>query len=169
MSGSGKSTLAEGLVLFLKNKNHKALIVDGDAVRGKDREKLGFGYDDVMINNIRIANRCQELRCNYDAIVVPVISPYDVIRIKVRKILEPNFHLVYLKADIESLLRRDPKGLYAAADRGDITDLIGYSKCCPYEEPENAELMVETGNHISVNDSKNILFDYVNSFVFANL
>ena len=58
--------------------------------------------------------------------------------------LEPNFHLIYLKTNIESLKERDPKGLYSAADSGLIKNLIGYCDSTPYEEPNNCELVINT-------------------------
>ena len=76
-----------------------------------------------MKNNLRIASLCNKLRKEYDFILVPVISPYDQVRTQVRLMLEPNFYLVYLKVDIETLKKRDTKGLYSAADKGLISDL----------------------------------------------
>ena len=151
MSGSGKTTLSSDLELYFLEKKAEVYVLDGDDIRGQDKEKLGFGHDDVLKNNLRIAYLCQKLREDYDAIIVPVISPYDDIRLQVREVLEPNFHLVYLKTDIKSLRDRDPKGLYAAADSGLINDLIGYSATNPYEKPSNAEVVIETGNNISIN------------------
>ena len=162
MSGSGKTTLSFSLEAHLLEKEYKVYVLDGDEVRGTDEVKLGFGHDDVMKNNLRIAELCNKLRIEYDAVIVPVISPYDDIRQKVRLSLEPNFHLVYLKSDIDSLRNRDTKGLYSAADRGLINDLIGYSDINPYDEPENAEIIIETGDHISVEESVEELFIYIN-------
>jgi len=88
------------------------------------------------------------------------------VRLQVRKILEPNFHLVYLNSDIQSLCNRDPKGLYAAADSGEINDLIGYSEVNPYDEPTNAEIMIDTGNNTTLNKSKEKLFSYINKSIF---
>jgi len=166
MSGAGKSTLASYLELLFLEKTYKVRVVDGDDIRGKDERKLDFGHKDVMQNNLRIANLCQELRKEYDVIIVPVISPYNDIRMQVRIILEPNFHLVYLKSDIQSLRDRDPKGLYAAADSGIINDLIGYSDMNPYDEPDNAEILIETGNHTHVETSRRQLCDYINKYIF---
>ena len=97
---------------------------------------------------------------------MPVISPYEEVRIEIRTILEPNFHLVYLQADIESLKHRDTKGLYSAADRGDINDLIGYSEINPYDEPNSPELVISTANKVSLEESFSTLFDYVNKAIF---
>lgn len=168
MSGSGKSTLSNELEALFVDKGYTVRIVDGDDVRDKDENKLGFGRDDVLVNNLRIADFCNQLRVQYDAIIVPVISPYAEIRMQVRKALSPNFHLVYLKVDIQSLRERDPKGLYAAADRGEIKDLIGYSEVNPYDEPDNAELVIDTGGHVTIEDSQKQLFDYINRMIFID-
>lgn len=168
MSGSGKTTLSNELEELFVEKGYSVRIVDGGDVRAQDDYKLGFGHADVMINNMRIAALCNEVRSEYDAIIVPVISPYNDIRLKVRAELGGNFHLVYLKVDIESLRARDPKGLYAKADRGEITGLIGYSDINPYDEPKNADLVIETGNEVAVEDSKNQLFKYINTSIFID-
>jgi len=162
MSGSGKSTLSDVLEQYFINKQYSVYILDGDAIRDNDSKPLGFGYDDVKINNLRIAERCLELRKKYDAIIVPVISPYESIRKMVREILFPDFYLIYLKTDINSLRERDTKGLYAAADKGIINDLIGYSDINPYDEPNNPDITIKTGNDTSLNASKNQLISFVN-------
>ena len=116
-----------------------------------------------MCNLITIALRLyvSENRNKFDVMIVPVISPYDKIRKEVRSFLSPMFHLVFLKAGIESLRSRDTKGLYAAADRGEITDLIGYSKCNPYEIPTDAEIVINTGAGSTLEESKQILSEYI--------
>ena len=68
-----------------------------------------------------------------------------------------------MKATLGSLKERDPKGLYALADRGDITDLIGYSQTTPYEAPDNAALTLDTSNQNTLNESSLKLFDYVSN------
>ena len=168
MSASGKSTLANYLKDSLFKRGYKGTIIDGDTIRDRDKQKLSYGFNDVLTNNIRIASLCEEQRTTYDFVLVPVISPYEEVRKKVRKILEPNFHLVYLKSDISSLKCRDPKGLYAAADRGEINDLIGYSAINPYDEPVDPELVVSTSSDILVDDSFDVIFEYVNHFVFID-
>ena len=160
MSGSGKSTLASSLESFLLENDYTVRTIDGDDVRDNDSKKLGFGYEDVMKNNLRIASLCNKLRKEYDFILVPVISPYDQVRTQVRLMLEPNFYLVYLKVDIETLKKRDTKGLYSAADKGLISDLIGYSEVNPYDIPDNPEVVVDTGSIVSIEASKGQLIDY---------
>lgn len=156
MSGSGKSTLASSVERFCKQNKFKVYTIDGDEVRDNDVEKLGFGYKDVLKNNLRIAELCLDLKDKgFNLVLVPVISPYEEIRNKVRSILEPHLHLVYVKADIDSLKKRDTKGLYALADKGVINNLIGYSEINPYDEPENANITIHTNNKVPIDKSRN--------------
>tara|TARA_B100000315_G_C14453125_1_gene530109 strand:+ start:114 stop:347 length:234 start_codon:yes stop_codon:yes gene_type:complete len=74
-----------------------------------------------------------------------------------------------MKADIESLRKRDTKGLYAAADRGEIKDLIGYSKCNPYEIPDDAEIVINTGTGSTYERSNEELCDHFNRVIFPSL
>jgi adenylyl-sulfate kinase len=168
MSGSGKSTHSKHLKVFFGKYGYSIKILDGDAVRKNDDKKLGFGFKDVRDNNLRIANMCLEIIDKFDYIIVPVISPYEEIRKEVRKILSPMFHLIFVKADIDSLKARDTKGLYAAADRGEITDLIGYSKTNPYEIPSEVDFVIDTGGNSTIEESRRRLLEYINHAVLKN-
>ena len=166
MSGSGKSTLASFIKTAFQKEGFKVQIIDGDDVRDQDSNKLGFGLEDVEINNLRIAKLCLELKNrDYDLVLVPVISPYDRVRKKTREILEPYYHLVYVKAEVESLRKRDTKGLYKAADQGEITDLIGYSLTNPYEEPNDADLILNTDNRLLIGKTKQLFQGFVDSII----
>jgi adenylyl-sulfate kinase len=169
MSGSGKSTHSRHLKISFEKRDYSVKVLDGDAVRKSDEKKLGFSYKDVRSNNLRIAALCNENRNKFDVIIVPVISPYDEIRKEVRKLLSPKFHLIFIKADITSLRSRDPKGLYAAADCGEITNLIGYSKSNPYEIPLDAELAIDTGMASKIEECSQKLSDYINRVILTRL
>jgi adenylyl-sulfate kinase len=161
MSGSGKSTLSLAVKQELTEQGLTVCIIDGDTVRESYQQKLGFSRDEVMQNNLHIASLCQKVRLDFDVILVPVISPFELVRQKVRKLLAPDFHLIYLKADLNSLKARDPKGLYQAADNGIITNLIGYSKTTPYEQPGNAELILDTGSQFTTAESTAKFLAYI--------
>ena len=164
MSGSGKSTLAEYIKNTYQNEGYTVRIIDGDDIRDRDVEKLGFGRKDVEVNNLRIAKLCLESKdSGFDLILVPVISPYDEVRKKTRSLLEPYYHLVYVEADIDSLKKRDTKGLYKAADQGLISDLIGYSEINPYDKPSDADFVVNTDNNTLLDDSKQSLLGFAMS------
>jgi len=164
MSGSGKSTLAEYIKNTYQNEGYTVRIIDGDDIRDRDVEKLGFGRKDVEVNNLRIAKLCLDSKdSEFDLILVPVISPYDEVRKRTRSLLEPYYHLVYVETDIDSLKKRDTKGLYKAADQGLISDLIGYSEINPYDRPSDADFVVNTNNNTLLNDSKQSLLGFVKS------
>jgi len=153
LSGAGKTTLSTEVKKHLESSGFKALIVDGDVVRNGYDINPGFHRVAIEKNNLTIAQICQKKRSDYDAIIVPVISPIDSVRKNIRAILSPYFSLIYLSADIESLKIRDVKGLYAKADRGDLSDLIGYSESNPYDEPDDADLVINTGSMNDLSDS----------------
>ena len=164
MSGSGKSTLAEHIKDTYQKEGYSVRIIDGDDIRDRDVEKLGFGRKDVEVNNLRIAKLCLESKdSGFDLILVPVISPYDEVRKRTRSLLEPYYHLVYVEADIDSLKKRDTKGLYKAADQGLINNLIGYSEINPYDKPSDADFVINTNNNTLLNDSKQSLLGFVKS------
>jgi len=164
MSGSGKSTLAEYIKNTYQNEGYTVRIIDGDDIRDRDVEKLGFGRKDVEVNNLRIAKLCLDSKdSEFDLILVPVISPYDEVRKRTRSLLEPYYHLVYVETDIDSLKKRDTKGLYKAADQSLINDLIGYSEINPYDKPSDADFVVNTNNNTLLNDSKQSLLGFVKS------
>ena len=166
MSGSGKSTLALYISEFLLMHGYKTRIIDGDDMRDGDEKKLGFGFEDVQKNNLRIAEFCLDLKNkNFDIVIVPVISPYNNVRKKVEALLSPFLQLIYIKSDISTLKDRDTKGLYASADRGDISDLIGYSNEHPYDEPTEPSVVINTGSKITLGESKNKLLEYVKTHV----
>jgi len=170
MSGSGKSTLAYYLAEFLISHGYKTRIIDGDDVREKDEKKLKFGYEDVLKNNLRIAEFCLDLKNeNFDIVIVPVISPYNEVRKKVQVLLNPFLHLIYIKSDLNSLKDRDTKGLYAASDRGEIVDLIGYSDENPYDEPNDPSIVINTCNNTTLGESKNKLLEYVKDYVIIDV
>jgi adenylylsulfate kinase-like enzyme len=162
MSGSGKSTLAEYIKYTFVREGYSVCIIDGDEIRDMDLAKLGFGRKDVEFNNLRIAERCLELKdSGFQLILVPVISPYDEVRKKTKSMLGKFYHLVYLDADIDSLKKRDTKNLYRSSDQGLINDLIGYSDINPYEKPSDADFVISTNNTAMLADSQKLLLGFV--------
>ena len=161
MSGSGKTTLSRAVEQMLTDIDLKVLVIDGDDVRKKYRKKLGFSRDDVMKNNLGIANICVEYKNLFDVVIVSVISPYEEARVAVRTKLGANFRLIYIKTDLESLKERDPKGLYSSADNGLITDLVGYSDSNPYEVPKKSDFSINTGGGSFIEQSKTEMYQFI--------
>jgi len=167
MSGSGKTTLASHAKIELEKHHFKVLIIDGDVVRKKYKTQLGFNREDVEKNNLNVVEICLNERDKYDGIIVPIISPMETVRCEVRKLLSPNFYLIYLYADIASLRARDPKGLYRKADQGIIKDLIGYSDSNPYDAPEEFDLKIDTSAESDLLKSKDMFTSFIMNKVFA--
>ena len=113
-------------------------------------------------NNMHIVAICEAERKNYDIIIVSVISPIDHTRKITREKLKPFFYLIYLSCEIDSLKKRDPKGLYGKADRGQIIDLIGYSASNPYEVPMDADLTLNTTPPATLEVSVQAFLGFIN-------
>ncbi len=159
LSGSGKSTLTDRLVLELKESdpNFPLEILDGDVVREHLCKDLGFSKEDRLTNIERIAFLAGKISKHKVLTIVPVIAPYQSAREQARS-LSQDFLLVYIKADIESVKARDPKGLYKKALSGEIKNFTGISD--PYEEPLDADLIIETDKE-SLEDSLKKLVNFL--------
>lgn len=141
LSGAGKSTIAERLVGALKEKNLNVEILDGDVVRTNLSKGLGFSKEDRDTNIRRIGFVSNLLTRNGVVSIVSAISPYREVRDEVRNEIG-DFIEVYVECPIDELVRRDVKGLYEKALRGEIKNFTGVSD--PYEEPLEPEVVTHT-------------------------
>src|SRR5438093_2564861 len=141
LSGAGKSTIAERLRQELAGLGRPAEILDGDEVRTHLSAGLGFSKEDRDTNIRRIGYVARVLARNGGVAITAAIAPYREVRDELRS-LTPGFFEVYVRCSLEELVRRDTKGLYAKAIRGEIANFTGVSD--PYEEPLNPEVVVET-------------------------
>ena len=147
LSGAGKSTIAQHFADILSQEGQSVWILDGDDIRDKRVKKLTFTVNDIKKNNELIAKLCLKEINKYDYIIVAVISPFAVTRQQSRHIIGENYNEIYIKADLETLIQRDTKGLYKRANKHEIDNFIGISKNTPYEEPQNPELIIDTENN----------------------
>ena len=142
-SGAGKSTVARGLVKTLFAEGRQVMMLDGDNVRHGLCGDLGFSDRDRSENIRRVGETAKLFYQQGNLVVCTFISPFRADRDFVRSILpEGAFHEVFVKCDLDVCKRRDPKGLYAKAEAGEIRDFTGIDS--PYEEPERPEVVVET-------------------------
>lgn len=141
LSGAGKSTISELLEKELRTRGRGVEVLDGDVVRTHLSKGLGFSREDRDTNILRIAFVCSLLTRHGVAVISAAISPYEEARQQARAQIG-NFLEVYVRCPIEELTRRDVKGLYAKALRGEITNFTGVSD--PYEEPANPDVVVNT-------------------------
>ena len=141
LSGSGKSTVAVEVERQLVAAGRAAYVLDGDNLRHGLNADLGFSAAD-RTENIRRVGEVARLFADAGVVaVVPVISPYRADRDQVRAIHEAAglpFFEVWVDTPLELCEQRDPKGLYAKARAGEISDFTGID--APYEAPENPEL-----------------------------
>lgn len=143
LSGSGKSTLAHGVENALHGMGCRTYVLDGDNVRHGLNKNLGFSPDD-RTENIRRIGEVAKLMADAGTITMTAfISPYRDDRNQARAISEDSFIEVYVKASLEVCEERDTKGLYKKARAGEIPEFTGIS--APYEEPDEAEVVVDTG------------------------
>ncbi len=146
LSGSGKTTLSRQVEKALFGRGCQTYILDGDNVRFGLNRDLGFSPED-RTENIRRIGEVAKLMLDAGVIVLTAfISPYRTDRDINRELVEEgDFLEIYTKCSLEECERRDPKGLYAKARAGEISDFTGIS--APYEEPLRPELVVETDVH----------------------
>lgn len=151
LPGSGKTTVARAIESVLFAGGHDVILLDGDDLRHGLNSDLGFLPAD-RTENIRRAGEVARLLFDNGAIVLcAFVSPYQTERARVRSLWPPDrFIEVFVKADIETCRRRDPKGHYQRASRGEIRQFTGVS--APYEEPVNPELVLDTAR-ITVDES----------------
>jgi adenylylsulfate kinase len=144
LSGSGKSTLAHAVENALVARGCRTCVLDGDNVRHGLNKDLGFSPQDRE-ENIRRIGEVSKLFCDAGVIAsTAFISPYRADRDKARQINGDSFIEVYVKCNLDVCEERDPKGLYKKARAGEIKEFTGIS--APYEEPDKAELVIDTSN-----------------------
>jgi adenylylsulfate kinase len=149
LSGAGKSTVAAKLGPALAERGHRVELLDGDEVRTNLCQGLGFSRTDRDTNIARIGYVANKLSKHGVAVLVAAISPYRQARDQVRTQVEV-FVEVHVAAPVSTCAQRDPKGLYAKALAGQITNFTGVSD--PYEPPLEPELTLHTDTQ-SVDDS----------------
>jgi len=143
-SGSGKSSLAHYVEEQLYQRHCKTFVLDGDNVRHGLCGDLGFSIDDRM-ENIRRIGEVAKLMMEAGVIALTAfISPFKAERMRARQLVpHGEFLEIYCNCPLEICEQRDVKGLYKKARKGEVKDFTGISS--PYEPPERAELVVNTG------------------------
>ena len=156
LPGSGKTTIARGVMERLKGMGYRVELLDGDWVRRTINPDAGFTREQRRIHLLRVAWISRLLARNGVIVVCSFVSPYRDVRAEIRRIVEEEglkFIEVFTKCSLEECIRRDPKGLYKKALRGEIKHFTGISD--PYEEPENPDIVVDTEHDpIEVNVEK---------------
>ena len=166
LSGSGKSTLAIALERELYKQGILCRILDGDNIRSGINNNLGFSEADRTENIRRIAEVSKLFVDCGIVTIAAFISPTHAIRRMASEIIgEDDFLEVYVSTPIEECERRDVKGLYAKARRGEIKEFTGISS--PFEAPEHPFISIDTSRQ-SLADSVKVLLEAVSPKITVN-
>ncbi|CAM5507172.1 bifunctional enzyme CysN/CysC [Aquamicrobium terrae] len=143
LSGSGKSTIANLLERKLHATGRHTYLLDGDNVRHGLNRDLGFTDADRVENIRRVAEVARLMADAGLIVIVSFISPFAAERRMARELMAAGeFVEVFVDTPFEECARRDPKGLYARALKGEIKNFTGVDS--PYERPENPEIHLQT-------------------------
>jgi len=147
LSGSGKSTIAHFVGPELDRRGLVVEYLDGDNVRTHLSKELGFSKEDRDTHIERLGWVASRLTRQGGAVITAAISPYEETRRLAREMIEEvgTFVEVYVKASVDECAKRDVKGLYEKAFRGEIKEFTGVSD--PYEEPSEPEIVLDTEVH----------------------
>lgn len=153
LSGSGKSTIAMGVERELHKRGILCRILDGDNIRAGINSNLGFSAEDRMENIRRIAEIGKLFVQTGVVTLACFVSPTNDVRQLARQIVgEEDFLEVYVSTPLEECERRDVKGLYARARRGEVKNFTGIS--APFEAPEHPALSIDT-SRLTLEESVN--------------
>ena len=166
LSGSGKSTLAISMEGELYKQGILCRILDGDNIRSGINNNLGFSEADRTENIRRIAEVSKLFVDCGIVTIAAFISPTHAIRRMASEIIgEDDFLEVYVSTPIEECERRDVKGLYSKARRGEIKEFTGISS--PFEAPEHPFISIDTSRQ-SLADSVKVLLEAVSPKITGN-
>lgn len=159
LSGSGKSTVAIALERELHSRGLLCRILDGDNIRSGINNNLGFSAEDRVENIRRIAEVGRLFVDTGIITIAAFISPNNKLREMAAEIIgKDDFVEVFVSTPLEECEKRDVKGLYAKARRGEIKNFTGIS--APFEAPEHPDITLDTSK-LPVEESVKILLDYV--------
>lgn len=160
LPGSGKTTLAKGVAEKLREKGYRVEVIDGDWARKTISLGAGYTREERRIHLHRVAWVARLLARNGVIVVCSFVSPYRDVRKMIRDIIEEEipFIEVYVQCPLEECIKRDPKGLYKKALRGEIKYFTGISD--PYEPPENPDIIVNTIDY-SVEENINKIISFL--------
>ena len=159
LSGSGKSTIAIALERELQKRGLLCQILDGDNIRSGINNNLGFTAEDRKENIRRIAEVGKLFVHTGIITIAAFISPNEELREMASEIIgKDDFMEIYVSTPLEECERRDVKGLYAKARKGEIKNFTGIS--APFEAPANPTLSLDTSK-LSLEESINQLLEII--------
>jgi len=163
LSGAGKSALANEIEKRLSIDGRHTMLLDGDNIRMGLNKNLGFEPEDRIENIRRIAEVAKLMNDAGLIVLTAFISPFQSDRQNARSIIGKNsFIEIYVSTPLEECERRDVKGLYMKARKGEIPNFTGISST--YEKPENPEIVVDTSNK-SLDECVDMIFAELHRYI----
>ena len=168
LSASGKSTIANIVEHKLHNMQYKTYLLDGDNVRHGLNNDLGFD-EKSRVENIRRIGEVSKLFTDSGLIVLTAfISPFISDRKLVRDLFDKgNFLEIFIDSSLEICEKRDPKGMYKKARKGEIKNFTGISS--PYEAPENPEIHVINDESSTLDSVSNQIINHLVDNKYLNI
>tara|TARA_Y100000768_G_scaffold387427_2_gene378668 strand:+ start:319 stop:915 length:597 start_codon:yes stop_codon:yes gene_type:complete len=166
LSGSGKTTIAKTISKKLHKKGIITQVLDGDNIRIGINNNLSFSEED-RLENIRRTSEIGKLFVESGIVTICcLVSPTKKMREKAKSIIgASDFYEIYIATNLPECKKRDTKGLYEKAIRGEINNFTGIS--APYEKPNSPNLVVPTEN-ISIEESSEILYNFAIPLIIKN-
>ena len=166
LSGSGKTTIAKTISKKLHKKGIITQVLDGDNIRIGINNNLSFSEED-RLENIRRTSEIGKLFVESGIVTICcLVSPTKKMREKAKSIIgASDFYEIYIDTNLNECKKRDTKGLYEKAIRGEIKNFTGIS--APYEKPNSPNLVVPTEN-ISIEESSEILYNFAIPLITKN-
>lgn len=163
LSGSGKTTLAKGLERKLHDEGYFTKLLDGDNVRAGINNNLAFSEED-RVENIRRISEVAKLFMDGGVITICCfVSPTNDLRTMAKQIIgEEDFILVHVNTSLEECERRDVKGLYKRARKGEIPNFTGIS--APFDEPIKPQITISTEGR-EINDCVDSLLNSLKEYL----
>jgi sulfate adenylyltransferase len=156
LSGAGKSSIAEAVMVMLLERGRPVTLLDGDVVRTHLSKGLGFSKEDRDTNIRRIGFVAMEIVRHNGAVICAAVSPYEATRNECRAMIgDDRFVLVYVDTPLDVCERRDTKGMYARARRGEIQGFTGIDD--PYERPVNPEMILTTTECMPEDNARTVI------------
>jgi adenylylsulfate kinase-like enzyme len=148
LSGSGKTTVGRELYLQLKSQYSNFVFLDGDSFRDILGNDLAYTPKDRLENAKRIHRMCKFLISQDINVVCATMSLYKEVHELNREKIK-NYFEVFIECSMEELIKRDQKGLYAAAIKGDRSDVVGIN--LGFDMPENCDIIIENSKKSDLN------------------
>ena len=156
LSASGKSTTAEILTVLLQEFGRQVTVLDGDVVRNHLSRGLGFSKEDRDSNIRRIGFVAAEIVKHQGTVICAAVSPYRATRNDVRSMVGVDrFIEVFVNTPLDECERRDVKGMYQKARRGEIKNFTGIDD--PYEAPVQPEMVIDTVANSAEDNARDIV------------